>query len=771
MARVTSSRSAVSFVASPVSLGARGAFWLAVLWAVALSVVFFKYRGDDVGRLPELFASFASQFRGFSGTALGNSVLGGIIAILVVLSWAGIGALIEGLLDRLDPADSQCTAWRWAVRCAWGAGVSSLLWFFLGLAGLYIWPVALGVLLCGLLLFIRAWRVDHFSIHSFVSTSAKRTWDAGTDGEPSPGPRTAKEPDGIIGRFAFALAVAAMLLAGIASLCPPTAKDTLLYHIALPKAFVAARGLADVPNNIAQYYPLGGELNGTWGILLGRPAVSAGPATPAANLTSVGRPGEAAFGGIEFAYLPVLALAIYGWSRRRGFTRDMSWVAVALVVCVPTVYASASSGYNDIALALYLTLAIAAAEEFWRNPSRRTAAEIGLAIGFALGIKLLALFLAAPLLVLFLLRMRSAEKQDIQGISVSAVFRRGLLAIALAAVLAGPWYVRNWARTGSPVYPFYINLFGGHAPGWDETRSLLDQVLNSRYGGYPKSALDYVAVPVRASLLAQPEIPRYFDGVLGISFLFGLPFLLIRFPFPVSRSPARNWGRTTAGGKQGTGTGQRAWIALILAGGFFAFWLFSSEQLRYLLPALPAVAVAIVGAVSAFERRQRVLLLATVAPGILVILAWFLQQNPVPVLIGAESRQSYLERRVDHYAFYAAANRLLPAQARVWLIDMRGDTYYLDRPYFFDFRIEHYTLMQWVRASATVEELRQRARDHGIGYVLARTDLLLDYATSPIVDDARSREENLRKLQLLQEFLFGGEVLQRDQHFVLFRVG
>ena len=562
-----------------------------------------------MGRLPELLMSFTGQFHGFSGAALGDSVLGGVISISVVLSWAGIGALVEGLLDRLNPAERQSTAWRWAVRCAWGAGVSSLLWFFLGLAGLYIWPVALGLLLCGLLLFIRAWRVDPISIHSFVLTSAaiRRTRGTGTDAAPEPALRSAKNFSGVVGYLAFALAMAAMLLAGIAALCPPTAKDTLLYHIALPKAFVAARGLADVPNNIAQYYPLGAELNGTWGILLGRPGVGARSAAPPAGLaadsgqTVVRRPGEAAFGGIEFAYLPILALAIYGWSRRRGFTGEISWVAVALVVCIPTVYASASSGYNDIALALYLTLAIAAAEEFWRNPTRRTPAEIGLAIGFALGIKLLALFLATPLLVVLLLRLRNAEKQDIQGISVSAVFRRGVLAIALAAVLAGPWYVRNWVRTGSPVYPFYINLFGGHAPGWDEPRSLLDQVLNSRYGGYPKSALDYVAVPVRASLLAQPEIPRYFDGVLGISFLFGLPFLLIRFPFPVPRSPARNWGRTTAGGEQGTGNGQRAWIALILAGGFFAFWLFSSEQLRYLLPALPAVAVIIVGAVSGIE--------------------------------------------------------------------------------------------------------------------------------------------------------------------------
>jgi len=702
---------------------------MAVFWALGLAALFFASRGNDVGRLPELLVTFVSQFRGFDRGALRDSAFGGVIAILVVLSWMGIGDRVERLLDRFGGADRKCEAWHWAKACAWGAGVSSLLWFFLGLAGCYIQPFAAGVLLVGLLLFAKAW-----------------------GGRRLQAPAT--EQPGLTGRLAFALAGAAMLMAAIASLAPPTAKDTLLYHIALPKFFLAARGLADVPNNIAQYYALGAEMNGVWAMLLGR-------------LASV-RAGEAAFGAIEFACLPVLALAVYGWSRRLGLTRDTAWVALALIVCIPTVYASASSGYNDMAFAVYLTIAIAAAAEFWQTPSRRSAAEIGLAMGFALGVKLLALFLAAPLVLMFLLRMRKAERNPIPGTSAMVVLRAALFSAVLASALAAPWYVRNWARTGSPVYPFYSNLFGGRAPGWDESRSLIDQVLNARYGGYPKSALDYLAVPVRLSLWAQPEIPRYFDGVLGISFLFGLPLLYFAFrgkPRGGTRSePADlsgNW-------KPETGNSP---LPVALAGGFFVFWLFSSEQLRYLLPVLPAVAVGVAGAASELGRRQRALLLATIAPGILVIGAWFLQQNPLPVLMGGESRQSFLERRVDHYRFYEAANQLLPANARVWLIDVRGDTYYLERPYFFDFRIEHYTLMQLVRSSDNIEELNRQVRSRGIGYVLARTDLLLDYATSPIVDESRPREENERKLRLFQQFLLGGEVLKRDDHFVLFKVG
>ena len=54
------------------------------------------------------------------------------------------------------------------------------------------------------------------------------------------------------------------------------------------------------------------------------------------------------------------------------------------------------------------------------------------------------------------------------------------------------------------------------------------------------------------------------------------------------------------------------------------------------------------------------------------------------------------------------------ARAPKTLIHMRRDTYYLDRPYFSDFIFEDWTLREWVRASANVDEL---AAPKGLGEV------------------------------------------------------
>lgn len=681
-------------------------FWAATAWLLALAVIFFSHRGADIGRLPQILSGFAGEFSGLRVAALGENICGAVIALLVVLTWFGAGEILSRAL-KLDRDGGSAAQAR---SCAWGAGITSLIWFGLGKAWLYKWPVAAGLLLIGIALGVDAIRRRPRNERVCQTRRA-------------------------LSRFTSALLLIPLVLAAIAALAPPIAKDTLLYHISLPKAFLAAGGITDVPGNIAQYYPLGAEMNGLWAMLMGR-------------IVSL-HTGEAAFGLVQFAYLALLIALICGAARRYGISNGGARLAAAVIACVPTVYASASSGYNDMALALYQLLAVDAAARWWKKPDRRAALEIGLALGFALGVKLLAIFLIAPLIVLFLLRARKAEQQSPSaGVTANKVLISAGAALLAATVLAGPWYAGTWARTGSPVYPFYMNIFHGSAPGWDQQRSLLDQTLNVRYGGYPKSALDYAAVPLRVSLTAQPDLPKDFDGVLGIAFLFGLPLLLLA------------WRSLQTEAK----------IAAALAGTYFFAWMFSSEQLRYLVPILPALALAIVAAAAALHPRIRWLVAAAVAPGMVVVLAWFLQQNPLAVVAGSESRQHYLQRSLAYFPMYEIINSQLPADARVWLVNTRRDTYYIERPYFADFRFEDYTLAQMVRAADDTEQLRERVRAAGITHVLVRTDLLLDYSTSPVVDDKAPPAENERKLNLLRSFLLDGKILRRQGDYILFAI-
>jgi hypothetical protein len=324
-------------------------------------------------------------------------------------------------------------------------------------------------------------------------------------------------------------------------------------------------------------------------------------------------------------------------------------------------------------------------------------------------------------------------------------------ALAIGCGVAAPWYVRNWIRTGSPLFPFYLHLWPGQAPGWDLERSQLYDTWFSLYGN-TVTPMDYVLAPLRLAITSQPDQPAYFDGVLGIALVAALPLLAWAL-----------WTRRLD---------VELRLALLLSGCLFVFWLFSSQQLRYLLPAVPALAVSTAVSGSALDERPRSALrwlaLAAAALGLPVIVAWFLTLDPLRVVLGGESRDDYLRRRLDYYPYYELVNRELPADAKVWLIAMRRDTYHLNRPYFSDFIFEDYTLTRYVRGATKVEDIRARMRADGITHLLVRHDVLLDYRRSPIVDERRPREENTAKMALMAAFFTEGtRLLKGDQKFWL----
>ena len=153
----------------------------------------------------------------------------------------------------------------WLLDIAIGAAIWSLVWFFLGVAGiLFSGWIALTSSVIGLTLFFvfKGWQTrkpetrDNLTIILLVIT-------------------------GIV-----------LLLATFSTIAPPIAKDTLLYHFAVPKAFIAQHSNAFIDGNIASYLALGTEMHSVWATLLG-------------NIVST-RAGEAAAGATTFLFFPAV---------------------------------------------------------------------------------------------------------------------------------------------------------------------------------------------------------------------------------------------------------------------------------------------------------------------------------------------------------------------------------------------------------------------------------------------------------------------------------
>ena len=303
-----------------------------------------------------------------------------------------------------------------------------------------------------------------------------------------------------------------------------------------------------------------------------------------------------------------------------------------------------------------------------------------------------------------------------------------------------------------------MTVWKGEAVGWDTERSVLFQQMNSQYGGIVKSPFDYIAAPFNLSIVAQPEQAVLFDGVLGAAFLFGLPILiwgLWKFDLPVEVK-----------------------IGVGIAGIMYLFWLFSSQQLRYLLPILPVIGIGIAAAGQRISEKagglrnvwQASLTAASIA-GILVSAAWFFEKSPLRVLLGGEIKDQYLARNLDYYPYYQILNTETAPDAKVWLINMRRDTYNLDRPYISDYLFEDWTLRKMVWESGSTPELKTKAAAMGVQYVLTRHDFLFDYATSTLVDDTKSKQENEAKLRIAKDFILDkANTVRADNKFSLVKV-
>src|SRR6266508_1423149 len=407
------------------SLRQRALLALTAAWGLSLVASFLLNR-HDLPHLPEWLGSLGGALVGgpsLGAAGLAQSLAGLAVAGLIVLSWWGLGDLvIQRLRLGASPWGARGSrALDWSARALIGSGLWSTAWFFLGVSHLYRRPVAIVALAAGLALTGRvhvAWLGD--------SRPAERG------------------PGGLI---AWALIIIVQILALIAALAPPTATDTLLYHLALPKAYVAGGGMVEVPGNIASYYPLGVEMHSVWALLAG------GLLSP--------RVGEAAAGATLFAFAPLLTLLTYGWARARGLGLAASAIAATIIATIPSAYLISASGFTDLALAGFTLLALAAAGRWWTTGDGRWLFIMAAAAGWALSAKLSAASLLVALAVLVLLRGLQAgrEMPDANRRPVGALLFTGLGALAAAGILASPWYLRTWLRSGSPLFPFYSELW------------------------------------------------------------------------------------------------------------------------------------------------------------------------------------------------------------------------------------------------------------------------------------------------------------------------
>ncbi|MEN6627060.1 MAG: hypothetical protein ABFD69_12620 [Candidatus Sumerlaeia bacterium] len=569
------------------------------------------------------------------------------IGLAVVISQARM--VNWGAWARADLAQPWRGPWRFPVESAMAAGSAFAVYFAIFGIGLLIiaagrrrWafspfeslalaplvggvPVSLAVLGAGLAGF--AWPVELIfllAVCVVLGALGWRLWLLERRAIPAGRPRKHNP-------FLVLMLVVVFVLAVPYALAPVIQSDALRYHVAAPAQWLRAGRIHYLPYQAFSNFPFLGEVLFMLAMAVG---------------------GDSAAQAVHFGMLPIsmglIGILARRWTRGGGGASDAlaghandytAFAAIAFAL-IPSVPILAGWGFIDLfTTAYFLGFALIGAAAL-ANPGRGREWLLGFMIAGGLSTKYTMLPLLAGLGVAWWLAL--ARRQP---------FCRSLRAAAIAGLvglaLASPWYARNCAWTGNPVYPLAIKQFDGGdwTPANDAFYRAKAAEKGFRLAGWPRP----VARPLE--LLITPYTTAYYPNRFEDHLLGPIPLVALLIALGSLFSARRSVLRLRSSGL--------SWLFVVLAGSW-AFWFFTYQSSRMLLP---TIGLLLAWAAAGWWRTRGA---ARWAVGLLSGLAMLLSAgifsmfmlvpfNPgsnahaIATAMGFESREAFLARSVGYW--------------------------------------------------------------------------------------------------------------------------
>lgn len=330
---------------------------------------------------------------------------------------------------------------------------------------------------------------------------------------------------------------------------PQVGWDANVYHLTVPRLYLDHGGFHRIPFNVYSNWPLNTQM-------LYALALAARDHVLAKS--------------VHFAFGVAVLVLIHRVVKANGRSWA-GWLAALLFLFNPVVLDEFRHAYVDLAFALFLLLAFVMMQQGLegRDDRDRQLVLAGVFAGVAAGIKPTGVLGVSCLVLVFLvvlIRQKGPWRENCKDLARILV---------PTAVLLTPWLIKSWILTGNPIYPFLYGLFGG--PEW--SAELSDQLGRWQRGmGMGRSWLDSLLLPFRVILSGGPGYD-HFDGKIS-------PLWLVIVPFSAAVARRDPWVARSLG----------------FAGLYFVVWALTSQQMRFLIPILPFLAIA--AGIAAYETSR-----------------------------------------------------------------------------------------------------------------------------------------------------------------------
>jgi 4-amino-4-deoxy-L-arabinose transferase-like glycosyltransferase len=567
-------------------------------------------------------------------------VLGVIVTIVFSLGFAGLASI---LVKRLVSTSDLALVW----------GLSGMVG--LGIAGWITLPIGLipgglnwGIGIVGLL-----------SLAGLIVTCRSfKEW------------RIAK-PDGT-GLLWGAVLCIGCLFALVGVLAPSTKMDwdSISYHLAVPKLWLENGQIGYVSFIHHSNFPSCVDNLYIWGLKWG------------------GQSGAKAF---SLVFLIFGLMAIFGLARTVYGQTAARWATLGFLVA-PVVMWESGTAYIDVSHGLFIGLGVALCARSLQEDSRKLAYIGSILIGFGIGSKYTGLqSIAAWIAVLAFLMIVVKPKP----VSLKAIVSVGVIAL----VIGCPWYIKNYAMVGNPVFPFFYEKLGGR--NWDQRRADI----------YKNEQLTF-GVGREAGNLNLTTVGH---AILGLGYQPG------RYVNPM---PQQGMGFPQSASGVVALLGALAWLfsgrskrfegsLLAWSGISLAMWFVLSQQSRYLVAIMPPLCMLAGGAI------VRLKLGRLVAGGIalqavfsILLIYSEVVSGKMPVILGNETPEAYVSQNLPIAAVAPELNQIAKGGKVALYDEVIG--FYLDIPYYWA-NPGHSTEIPYDRLNdghAYVQELRKQGFTH-----------------------------------------------------------
>jgi Dolichyl-phosphate-mannose-protein mannosyltransferase len=491
-----------------------------------------------------------------------------------------------------------------------------------------------------------------------------------------------------VGWAIWAAIIAVIIVEVLLGLLPPTSRDELTHHLAIPRLYAESGRIIEVPMAPYAYYPMLLDMLYTPWVYWGYDFVPKWIHALFGFLTGL----------LVYAYCGGRMNATYGL------------LAFFFFISTPVIARLSHWGYIDLGITFYTTaslLCLLHSRE--QRGGLRWLVLAALSLGFALATKPNGLVAGLLMTLLFLLIIvKPPPRKSFTGFCYKLVLFGGLTALPFL-----PWLLKNWFQTGNPFYPLLGNLFPSNAaPAADGVTLGELGILEKRALLYGENFWQILSLPLRVFVSGQDDNPQLFDGVLT-------PILVLLLPWTF----------------KGKWLEEKKFIAAF-ALLFFLYALFLVDmRIRYILLIVPLLVIlAVYGIFNVYLRIKRPIYLIG---GLFFFAAWhgiylwqyFSVATPLSYLSGNESHSAYLGRRLPEYTSLQYINRTTAVTAKIYLLFIGRRAYYCERDYFHDGGDLPGYLLGVIRAAKSPDQIGQALKRKQITHLIVREELLVDFLT------------------------------------------